>query len=383
MIVFEKRPPQGEVLYAYNNNLLEFYSNFPAQAVSATVVVNGHSFTLFPDPQGRFRANLKNYVPVLINNNNFADGIPQHDEQFIAQTANGTPGTFLQVTVAITVSSGGLLPIVENTSLTLPFLKGVMQAGNYKNNQMNGQTGRTLYVLAPTPNNMQPCHAVLFSGYPLDISVLSTEAVAAIALLNTTTQSEYIAEQPQNAFVHRLYISNGYEGIDAQLGISFGENDIIIGTGENSFTLKLKKTEERCGVYLKWLNPMGGWSYWLFDPVYSMERSVVQTEPLENDFHDLRETVSPYISTGYESSELLNIAARNINSEEKYLLDTLAESPKIYLFKGERNQPFSRTDWLEVSLKAATYKTQQNKRDVYNYSFGLQFPKRNTMTLWM
>jgi hypothetical protein len=41
--------------------------------------------------------------------------------------------------------------------------------------------------------------------------------------------------------------------------------------------INIKRMESNCGIYLKWFNANGGYSYWLFDKFYS---DTTNTKPL-------------------------------------------------------------------------------------------------------
>lgn len=379
MIIFTKKPPEQEVLYAYNNNIIEFTSNVAGQALHAEITIGGYEFVLFPDYYGRFRLNLKNHIPVLINQNNFTDAVPSGSNPLTAVVVNATEGTYLQVVMAIKIHLKTPIAYTDEGSITLPFIKGVAQLP-YKN-AMQNQPGGSLYLLSPA-SPAEPYNLTVVDGYPIDMSLLKLGNSTTVHILNESTEAEYSFTINNSAAVRRIYLFNGTNALFNMMPFNYGINNLIITSGSSEARVQIYREKERCGVYIKWFNQQGGWSYHLFDAMHSVDRAFSSKGTLENNFLDVRETVSPQLNVGTTSKDTLTVKAENLSAQDKVLIDSLLESPKIYLFTGETNKPLKQTDWLEIIPKTTAQKTHLPKRDLYNYTLQFTLPERNTLTLW-
>ena len=219
-----------------------------------------------------------------------------------------------------------------------------------------------------------------FEGYPFDFTFLSSSSVT---LFNSTNLDTLELTDLTN--VTRLGISDGRTDttIDLYFVITEGENLIQFKQGDTiDYQLKLfKDTSCSDGVYIKWLNNYGGWSYWLFNKNHQRSLSVSSLGNINNDFNNLNQTTSPLLSLGKESNFSIRALSDNIGKDDNDLLLTMLDSPKVYLFTGT---PFSKNtyeDWLEVELTNRNSITKQFKRDLNNYEFVFKLPSKNTMKL--
>lgn len=150
-----------------------------------------------------------------------------------------------------------------------------------------------------------------------------------------------------------------------------GYNHLILGG--NYFYIE--QLSQYCsGHYIKWLNSLGGWNYWLFDK----GNDTLTTKDLGtiyNDYSDIVDTISPYVAIGKTSENNISINQANITPNELLILNDLLDSPKVYLFQGLPN------DWLEVTIKSGSFRVANSKEKMTNLSLTIEIPANVTKTL--
>lgn len=99
-------------------------------------------------------------------------------------------------------------------------------------------------------------------------------------------------------------------------------------------------------MYIKFLNKYGRFSYWLLSKNNFRNRSSKYLGEIENDFENLEDT-SPTIQIGKAGDEGLKCATEKLNESEKLIFEEIIDSPKIYLFTGERFAKADLTDWMK------------------------------------
>ena len=98
------------------------------------------------------------------------------------------------------------------------------------------------------------------------------------------------------------------------------------------------------------------------------------------DFENLQVTRGVATTYGKSSSDSLSLLAEHLTKEDKAILDTLLESPKVYLFAGERFSRAGKFQWLEVKLPSGEFTITDYKLDIHSLRVFLELP-RYTMTL--
>lgn len=384
-IVFSKSLNENNLLFSYNNNTVTFKSNSSLVVSKATVNFSNRVFTLFPDPNGNFHFNFKYSISTLLNNNNFADttcfDIARKEATTFKDRVIADGGTFEAFECLVNqIYDIGIDPIVgwtdevlgnlnvvfttfytNNTTSTLTknykFLSAYVNAKNIPANYpYNWST--TQMMLKPIP------YLKYWEGYPFDFTWYDG------------TQSELYFDINGNQFfynndefINRIIISNGIELID-------------LNNGYNTINeIQVEKITDACsGHYIKWLNSYGGWNYWLFfkgnDTLTTKDLGQIY-----NDYYDVVDTVSPYVSIGKTSENNISVFQDNITPNEMLILNDLLESPKVYLFTGVQNQITNCHDWLEVNLKSGSFQVSNSREKLTSLKLIIEMPANTTKTL--
>lgn len=435
MIVFTKDINAQKLRMAYNNDVIRFNSNIATPANFCDVTIAPATMVrLYPDPQGMFFFNFKPYASALINTNNFEDTLVPSitagsSRSFIYSATNSV---FMQrkVTLAITLTDKN----TDTATYTLSWLAGVQQWNNEP-----GYTVNDLLLLSPPDTAAADNYFIKYwQGYPFDISVFTTET--SVKLHN---QTNLLSQQfAVTGYGDRIVFSDGRtdetledilplaEGFNKlrlvhkkpkfgtpvlDIGITpwIGRDSAVIGnintlstTATTNTTLAanvggsatldtsvfsllvevskyitLQKVPYQCGVYLKWLNALGGYSYWLFENTYSIDRSTKQLGELDNNNANLEDTFGRTLQIGKESQDTIKIVAEMLTPPERNVVEGILDSPKIYLFTGK---PFSKNtnrDWVEVTLKTTSARLKNPRQPLTTFGFDIELPTRFTQTL--
>lgn len=378
--------PIGQTLFSYNNNVIIFTSDDQTKIpLFCDISINNTSFstTIYPNPDNEFYYNFKEVFPSVVNDNSFQDftDIRFDPSDITTYVYSEDANTYreLNITFSVTYEDS----TVENLNRQVNILRAVLDLENFKiyqiPNQLIDNTVLTTYAENGFVGFPRVGYAKYFEGYPFDFSFLSSESVT---IKNLTNLDSVTLENLTK--VTRLGISDGRTDttIDLFFLITDGENILLLETPEFQYQLKLIK-ENKCneGIYIKWLNNLGGWSYWLFNSNHRRDLNASSLGVINNDFDNLQDTTSPYLSLGKESNNVIRCLTDNITSEENDLLKTVFESPKVYLFTGT---PFAKNtyqDWMEVEVSNRNIITKQYKNVLNDFEVVLKLPKKNTMTL--
>lgn len=382
MILFTKDINTNKLRMAYNNDIIRFYSNATSPAEYAEVALRDLGGTsdlfrvrLYPDPQGKFFLNLRPYITSLINSREFEDTLETDIE-------SGDPASFVYEFTESTYFNRSLIIKVANAEdsepsriYNLTWLAGVEQIGNplsYKKTD--------IVVLSPLQKLSNNQHYFKYwQGYPFDIAFYAAQKD--FALRNNT--NGFSQNLRIKGYISRLFLSDGRtdETLEGLLPLVEGRNSLSLQFPNQQKCITLDKEPYKCGVYVKWLNKYGGYSYWLFENTYSVDRSTKYLGELERDNTNLEDTKTRTVQIGKESQDTLKVVAELLTEEERTIVEGIIDSPKIYLFTG---QPYSRSgarDWMEVTLKTSSIRTKNPRQPLTNFAFDLELPMRYTQVL--
>lgn len=394
MIQFLKSLPTDKILWAFNNNTLKYKDPIVHNAEWSDIDCGLFSVRLYPDPDQNFTFNFVEYLRKVIVTNNFEDNQNFNITQAINSLVyNGTPQTYLELTATITVSNtDGNGDAYE---LPLKFMAGVLQIEDFK----RGETPQDgLFFLMPQKEFAKTHYKLNYwPGYPLDISVYakSPGVLSAFNLTNSVGANLILYNR-----VNRIAFCDGNhdETIEDHLPLSFGHNIVRFSKHQlphpDSLFIDIEKHRSRCGVYVKYRNQFGGWSYWLFHQNHNRSRNVKDGDELENDWNDIEQTNSPTIQSGPESSQdTLKCLAKGLSVDDVRQLEYILESPKIYWWTGERfsigsSGFYTRTSqsapagrWIEIKCSTKKIDIRQPKRNRYSFTLDFALPARYRVSL--
>jgi hypothetical protein len=382
-IVFSKDISTNKLLMAYNNNVVRFRSDSGLNPQTAQITGLGIDVVLYPHPNGNFYFNFKDYVVSEINTKNFADTIATNllatfPDSF---TYDCSDGCYLEDIVFFKINFTNTT--FETTTRTLRFIAGVEQLEDYKKNEVLFSSSQ-FCVLSPMQDaSNNTSYLKYWEGYPFEFSFynLDFETVPNFTLKNR--QNGLSNTFNSKSKVSSFFVCDGDITTHEILPLANGLNELqfLVNGVNKNVNLIIDKVDSDCGVYIKFLNKYGRFNYWLLSKNHFRNRSSKYLGEIENDFNNLEDTNSPTIQTGKAGDEILRCAAEKLNENEKLILEGIIDSPKIYLFTGERFSKADLTDWMEVRLKTSSFTVKAPKKKLYSYFVEFDLPARNTQTL--
>lgn len=148
-----------------------------------------------------------------------------------------------------------------------------------------------------------------------------------------------------------------------------------------SETKEVARIVEECGIFLRWRNTYGGWSYWLFSQDYTED---IKTKSLgstligrtyvglkDNSFY-------PFGTTSKKTWTLTSeVPVLDYEFEE---IKSLFVSPEIYIWKGKEVADIQPQHWERVNVVEGSQKFKHNNQYTHPLSVTIEFQEPKTIT---
>ena len=136
-------------------------------------------------------------------------------------------------------------------------------------------------------------------------------------------------------------------------------------------TLNVKRPiEQSCNTfYVRWMNTLGGWDYWLF------EHKIYEALKVENgnnyvSYFDNISGISDFENVTFKNvSPAVQVGSDTLTSNEAEGLKILTTSPKVYWY----NEEFSK--WIGVIVEPGTFNIRSTKDNYFNVELTFVKPK--------
>lgn len=369
-------------MFSHNNNVLEFSSDSNEVVKDCIISFGSSVVTLYPSPNGLFYFNFKEIISSLINTNNYTDDL--QTDLGVSYVYSWDSRVYLNLDVNISINF--LNETNDQDNKNLRFVLSAVNLREFNNRFPIVNNLLDPFVLLPKitgANNTY--YAKYFTGYPFDITLFNgIDDNTDIDITNLTNAVSYTFTKISTDKFVRLAFSDGRTTTTIEdvlpLVDGFNKLQLVSLDGDNDSFINIEKESGCDGVYLKWLNNDGVYSYWLFKN-NDNRRGFRELGYLNNDFDNLEDTTSQEISLGLDSKDTLTVYERNLTENQKNLIATILDSPKVYLFTGT---PFSQNnfnDWMEIKNKTRRYDLKQVKRDLFNISLSFELPNNYNIYL--
>lgn len=376
-VLFTKSIPEDEFLNTYNNNIVEFNSDTSGKtALYCEITISGitNPFEITPI-NGKFRFNFKEVVSTLINENRFQDDIKP-----IANIVEDN-SLFLVAEVEFKIIFDDQSN--ETSAKNYSFLKSVEQIHSIQQRLIASD-----FVM----NNK---NITVFSGFPFDLGLWTDKT--SLPINNTTNGKSRTLVTSANK-TQRLWFEDGLFSlgtVDAA-GESFytriislpnGQvyrndcvdyvSDPVLSIGGNIVEVGSEKVYinyvDNCGgVYLKWFNLDGSWSYWLFSEVTQTETSTSDLGYTESNGLNLNETNGTFLNLGKNGSELISLHTVSVSIEQMENIKSILTSPRIELYNGKYKDNANSQKWEVVKLNNRSLQTKNTKRNSFTVSLVIE-----------
>lgn len=389
-VFFTKTLDYNVLLMAYNNNTIEFYSDSAVAPLNATIQIGANPpVVIYPQPNGRFYYNFKTLITSILNQDNYVDDI-----EFIADPFDyDWTKIYNADDVTITIK---LIDLSTDVDVISPkWLAGFFQRLTpLRDTPLYG-----LQILSQRYGDRR--YAKMWLGYPFDIAFLngslSDPEYTDIQVTNYASGIvEPVTSLVMGYTITRLLIHDGEGDITEEGTTPF---EIKVGLNPLNFTdhflggeqqnldlevvdpcLRIDYLEQTPQVYVKWLNALGGWSYWLFDNS-DIVRAFKDLGEIDNNSLDLNDSVSPTIQIGKTSVDRYNVTTDVIDRRELMVLHDLLDSEKIFVYTKPAFSTYHPTNWLQVSLNTTSVNVQKSKSKFNRFDLVLETPQRENRTI--
>jgi hypothetical protein len=400
-IEFTEKPNQTKVLNAFNNNIVIFKDDtIPSKTsvlaeLSFTETTTGKEVKIEITPINNiFYFNFKEILSFFSLIYRFEDSVRPSlgvviDETFI-----------LNASIDFTIFFNDETDVSEN--LTYVFVRGVEQI-----NQTSIIETNNFFPLFNT-------NLTLFKGYPFDFAIQNhSTGELTIRNLDGIFPLKYVKYSIIDR--SRIFLSDGNQipysfnsnvGFENRVISLFGgflvdecenilRDDEILNVGYNTIQMFLDigsgKTKvvnfnfrliDNCdGVYLKWINEYGTWSYWLFSKINKTEMTTSTQGFYNVDYLDITQTRTVELSTGKKAQDVISLNAQTLTENEINQVKSIFVSPRVELYNGVYGQTNDIPDfnklWQTVQVADGSVLIKQTKRGLVNVDFQI---KKNRYT---
>ncbi|ACU92456.1 hypothetical protein Coch_0901 [Capnocytophaga ochracea DSM 7271] len=148
-----------------------------------------------------------------------------------------------------------------------------------------------------------------------------------------------------------------------------------------SETKEVARIVEECGIFLRWRNTYGGWSYWLFSQDYTED---VKTKSLGSALIG-----RTYVGLKYNSFYPFGTTSKKtwtLTSEVPVLdyefeeIKSLFVSPEIYIWKSKEVDDIQPQYWERVNIVEGSQKFKHNSQYTHPLSVTIEFQEPKTIT---
>ena len=370
-ITFQTPLPIDKWLLSENNRIVEFSSDYVELANYCDITITGlNPIRIYPLPDNSFWFNFKSYISSLLRD--YQDDLdisvtPLDIDTFVK---NWDKVYYTdEIDFNITFADG----FEEDTQVTPFVLLGSEQPYNYKKGMTVENNARLM--LSPLKiSTTNKWYLKYWDGYPFDFGYTLQRGVTATT--QTITNNTNAIESPDINFlqtINRVVVSDGdtTQSLELYLPLVDGYNELEFD--DNNF-IDLYKEPAGCGVYLKWINQYGGYSYWLFNEFYQVNKSTRSLGVINNDFFNLEDTLSQTKQLGKDSSDTWIIFSDDLKPNDMNIVKGILTSPKVYLFTGVRFSQNNFNDWLEIDVKTSTAIIKQPREDKGELKINIELP---------
>lgn len=354
----------------YNDSYIVFTSNLSNQDRAEITIPNSTefpTFTLYPI-DGRYIFNIREIAKYRLNEQSFADTLVTDGRW--CYSVDG----YLSQGITIKVYNG-----TTNDTLTkyYQFYRGTKQIGETNFDNPN-------QLLLPSKNGID-YNLTYWEGFPFDFIIqrVGYSPTKRINVRNKNTGVTSIDFKPTESNPFRVFIDKGgsEDWTNANLlPLTDNVNRLeVLDNGIFKTNLTLKKRTDCSGVYLKWFNNDGGYSYYLFDPYHETNVSGnTMGKVLKSEFQNIGSTSFTGLqkSIGKEGEKDI-IAKTRVDHIEARHLESLFTSPSVQLYTSQT--AYVGGNWIDVEVSGSM--KINNKKEVNEVKVNIELPELITPTL--
>ena len=206
-IVFLKELDNTKVNLAYNNNIVKFYTNSGIVPTNATIQIGLNTITLYPDPNGVFTYNFKDFITTLLNTDNFADDLEV--DLYTSYVYDWTDKISLTDNVVTTINLSN--DTTETNTKNITWLSAFVQLRGWKQTFPDADLLATDVAILQKKNNddFYSYKLNFWEGYPYDITIYGNYTEIELTNLTNSTFDFFQMDK-----ISRFFISDGITTVD-------------------------------------------------------------------------------------------------------------------------------------------------------------------------
>ena len=355
---------------AYNDSYIKWTSSL-AGDYKTEISIAGltQTFTVYPNLSGEYLFNLKYAVQRLINNGTFKDLDTTYPIGYFEAYLYGT----LELTA--TLVDYGTAGAGDASVNVYSFIRGVKQIGEVVHTNQ-------YQLMHPSTNGIDYA-LTYFEGYPFSFEIARVDVGDFTIIRNLNTGDAVTPFVALSTASQRVYIDKS-EGLDwtsaSYLPLTDTKNRLEIEVNSIVRTnLVVKKRPTDCGgVYIKWFNADGGYSYWLFDEFWK-ENIGGSDEGFinSNSFENVGSQVSKNQSIGRSASKSLQVKSKQLDNNETKHLESLMLSPAVQMWSF--TEPYQDGKFIDVTISGSL--NFSTKKQLNEVSLTIVLPELQTPML--
>lgn len=128
----------------------------------------------------------------------------------------------------------------------------------------------------------------------------------------------------------------------------------------------IQREIDECGIFLRWRNTWGTWSYWLFDENYTEEIKTKSLGGFVRPFTEYQNRTQRLFDFGFTGVKQWALTSKiPVFENELEEIKTLFISPEVYLYRGKKGDIhttslFDKEKWERVKVSAGNHKFQND-----------------------
>lgn len=241
----------------------------------------------------------------------------------------------------------------------------------------------------------------IFKGYPLDFTVIShrtnwllkynIETLAGDPYADAEYLEYGIPVYEIDDLIRRIILSDGQNLLPVldYPNLKAGKLTLELNTtleepeaGPSEYGILYEIVDE-CGIYLKWLNARGGWSYWLFNRRNRQQFTTKTRGTILNNNTLSYDTDE--VALGVDAEEKLQLYTQHLERWALNQLLDIATSPAVFIYTLDKGtQTYANGTehvWLRVPQVNNFKYTIKSETDLYQVGFEFDLPRLFTQTL--
>lgn len=358
---------------------------------NAVVPIN-RDLRFTPDPSGNIRAEISGALRSLITLN-YTD--PVSETQIRTEETNLYTPFYFATKDNWIGSAESFIEYYDPEDVKFA-IAGAFQIGDPNNGYYNkyfANTEGSFYYPEFMPKWLTQFEKpVYFIGFPFTVSFLGNESINpgyedyfvryTITQANGLTStydsdpfifSDFISLAKLNLFeIVKPAFESGEDLKVKSIYFRFGrlESGIFLDClAPITFNVK-RALEQSCNTfYVRWLNTLGGWDYWLFENKIYEALNVENGNNYESYFDSIS-AISDFENVTFKNvSPAVQVGSSTLTKNEAEGLKILTTSPKIYWY----NEEFSK--WIGVIVEPGTFNIRSTKENYFNVELTFVKPK--------